>query len=85
MEMFSLTRDCPMKSPRRLGRTLASMRASSSVAWPETMRCGDLYIGGLVMPCSPELAAPLLSGPEDSGRALLRRAAHGAQQRLKGS
>ena len=36
--MFSLTRFWPMYSSRRLGRTLASMRASSSQGAPETMR-----------------------------------------------
>src|SRR3989454_11905518 len=44
--MFSLTRDWPMKSAMRLGRTLASMRASSSNACPETTRCGDFCICG---------------------------------------
>src|SRR5208283_3971164 len=40
IEMFSLTRFWPMYSSRRLGRTLASRRASSSIAAPETMREG---------------------------------------------
>src|ERR1700732_4628319 len=38
ISMFSLTRCCPMYSTRRFGRTLASMRASSSYAAPDTMR-----------------------------------------------
>src|SRR5438445_11392369 len=38
--IFSLTRFCPMYSSSRRGRTLTSMRASSSYAAPETIRCG---------------------------------------------
>src|ERR1700675_2815220 len=38
--IFSFTRFWPLYSSRCLGRTLASMRRSSSIAAPETMRAG---------------------------------------------
>src|SRR2546425_13057151 len=73
--MFSLTRDWPMKSAMRLGRTLASMRASSSNACPETTRCGDFCICGFVTsPSNPGARQPSTLRPT-SGQAL--RLAHG--------
>src|SRR5712692_2152585 len=80
MEMFSFTRDWPMKSAMRWGRTLASMRASSSNAWPETMRCGDrcicCFVIFVVAPVSPACPGTLLGRTAQ----LLYR---GAQQHLK--
>src|SRR3990172_8433071 len=64
---FSLTRVWPMKSARRFGRTLASRRASSSYARPETTRWG-----GCVM-----------SVPRSAVRALLQGAAQGLQRRAQ--
>src|SRR5262245_35338206 len=72
MAIFSLMRSCPMKSAIRLGRTLASSRASSSNCCPERIRLGGVGIA-------------LFSGA--AARALLRRTAQllqgGAQHGFK--
>src|SRR5216684_1012035 len=65
--MFSLTRFCPMYSSRRFGRTLTSMRASSSNACPDTIRSGCLCgIIRFAVPSAILLFPPRLPIPESA-------------------
>src|SRR5262252_246153 len=79
--MFSLTRFCPMYSSSRRGRTLTSMRASSSYAAPETMRCGCL---GCIIRFVEASAIPIyLSSPRGAAFRSAQRLQRSPQQLLE--